>query len=210
MDTKYKRPIWFDYKILRMRTTKLMNVIINSNCILPPNLLKRRETVKQSAIQFNVSITPSCRTNWCVYIWLLLRGCGGEGKIFFSALYVVNKKTQGKAQNFCWLWVYLGLNLSPVLLGSPADLPYLCSWCSQQRQQNSCSLEFQGWSCSLCSGWLVPLQLLLGEECTIQIQAREAKANPYLHCYSSTYGKEGGNIISSLSHYTEHQVLYCA
>lgn len=119
MDTKYKRPIWFDYKILRMRTTKLMNVIINSNCILPPNLLKRRETVKQSAIQFNVSITPSCRTNWCVYIWLLLRGCGGEGKNFFSALYVVKKKPRGKPRifadsGFTWDWISALSCLAPL------------------------------------------------------------------------------------------------
>lgn len=40
--------------------------------------------------------------------------------------------------------------------------------------------------------------------------SKRGQTNPYLHCYSSTYGKESGNIISSLSHYMEHQVLYCA
>lgn len=50
MGTKYKRPIWFDHRLLRMRTTKLMNVIINSNCMLPLDLLKSRETVEQPEI----------------------------------------------------------------------------------------------------------------------------------------------------------------
>lgn len=104
-------------------------------------------------------------------------GVGEKEKKNLSPLCMLLIENPGKAQNFCWLDFYLGLNLSP------AWLPWQLSLSAGGAASRTDALWIPG---------LVSLPVLslarsppaaAGAEFTVQTPAREPKANSDLHCY---------------------------
>lgn len=112
----------------------------------------------------------------------------------------------GESPEFLLTSGLLGIESQPCPAWLLWQLSLMCSCCSHGRQQNSCSLKFQGWSYCLCSGWWVPFRLLLEGECTAQIQAGKAKARSCLIFTAIKVHKE--RMVVILFHLTHRDTVH--